>query len=361
MDNTQSQIAKNSAVNKTSPEEVIRVLLVDPNPTNRKLIRMALDGEYYEINEAAAQEQVLEIAMGSTQPHVILIDAGNIDGQSGLNICRMLKDDVQSRGVLVIVMVDADSNEGINSAINAGADEILRKPIHRGELHLRLSRFCQPVPESTESLETECVVLSLARAVATKDGYSTGHVEQVANFAVQLGEALEMDEKELTTLRYGAILHNVGKVAIPDAILEKTGPLSPRERAMFYQHPRVGHDICQPIASLKDALPIIRHHKEHFDGTGFPDGLRGEQIPLAAQIVGIVDVYSALTCNRPFRDAKSPDEAIQILMHRAKKGMHDPQLVGIFCDVVSNGNQPSPQPSLPKLQIPLEVAEAVNA
>ena len=116
--------------------------------------------------------------------------------------------------------------------------------------------------------------------------------------------------------------------------LKKPGPLTPRERALFHQHPRVGCDICGPLKPLRPVLPIIRHHKEHFDGTGYPDGLRGSEIPLKAQIVGIVDVYSALTNDRPFRRAKSQVEAVEIMRDRAAKGMHDRELIRKFCEMM---------------------------
>jgi putative two-component system response regulator len=147
---------------------------------------------------------------------------------------------------------------------------------------------------------------------------------------VLLGEELKMDPAELKILKYGAILHNVGKIAIPDALLEKNGPLTPREKALFHQNPRVGCDICAPLKPLKPILPIIRHHKEHWDGTGYPDALRGDDIPIGAQIVGVVDVYSALTSNRPYRSAIAHEDAIGKLKERAHKGMHNPELVVRF-------------------------------
>jgi putative two-component system response regulator len=153
------------------------------------------------------------------------------------------------------------------------------------------------------------------------------------------GASLGLDAAEVKILRYGAILHNVGKIAIPDAILEKTGALTPRERALFQQHPRVGCDICAPLKPLKPVLPIIRHHKEHWDGTGYPDGLSGDNIPLGAQIVGIVDAYSALTNDRPFRKAKSHQEAMRVLRERARRGISDPELVDKFIAWVEESNE----------------------
>ena len=315
----------------------MRILIADGNATIRKLLRHGLSSADYEIIEATDGKQAMELAMQRPEPNAILIDA-QIAGMSGLDVCRALKNDMQYRTIPVIVMTTAGTNEEINEAVDAGADEFLSKPINRAELNVRLRSITRMHRGNAEMIGAESVALSLARAVASKDGYSSGHVEQVANFAVDFGKTLGMDSAELKMLRYGAILHNVGKIAIPDSILEKTGPLTPRERALFHQHPRVGCDICAPLAPLRPVLPIIRHHKEHFDGTGYPDGLRGDKIPLKAQVVGIVDVFSALTSDRPFRRAKSQSEAIEILRDRARQGMHDPALVERFCESIKQMN-----------------------
>ena len=311
----------------------MRILVADGNATIRKLLRHGLASSDYEIVEAGDGHEALNLAVQRPEPHAILIDA-HLAGISGLEVCRRLKSDMQHRTIPVIIMTNSGANEEIHDAVEAGADEFLSKPVNRGELKVRLRSITRMHRGNTEMIGAESVALSLARAVASKDGYSSGHVEEVANYAVDFGKSLGMDSAELKMLRYGAILHNVGKIAIPDSILEKTGALTPRERALFHQHPRVGCDICAPLKPLRPVLPIIRHHKEHFDGTGYPDGLRGENIPLKAQVVGIVDVYSALTNDRPFRRAKTVREAIEILRERALKGIHDPKLIEKFCDFV---------------------------
>lgn len=312
----------------------MRILVADGNATIRKLLRLGLTGEAYEIIEATNGPDAYEIATATPEPHAILIDAGLGGGMDGLKVCRELKSDMQYRTIPIVMLTTTGSNEEINEAVEAGADEFLSKPINRSELKVRLRSITRLHKGNAELIGAESVALALARAVASKDGYSSGHVEQAANYAVAFGKSLGLDAAELKMLRYGAILHNVGKIAIPDSILEKTGPLTPRERALFHQHPRVGCDICAPLKPLAPVLPIIRHHKEHFDGTGYPDGLRGDEIPMKAQIVGIVDVYSALTNDRPFRRAKSQNEAIEILRHRAKQGIHDAELVDKFCTMV---------------------------
>lgn len=309
----------------------MRILVADSNATIRKLLRHGLANQDCDVIEAGNGEDALKLAMQRPEPHAILIDA-RLSGLDGLDVVRQLKSDMQYRTIPVIVMTTSGSNEEINEAVEAGADEFLSKPVSRGELAVRIRSITRMHQGNAEMIGAESVALSLARAVASKDGYSSGHVEQVANYAVVFGKALGLDSAELKMLRYGAILHNVGKIAIPDSILEKTGALTPRERALFHQHPRVGCDICGPLKPLRPVLPIIRHHKEHFDGTGYPDGLRGNEIPLKAQIVGIVDVYSALTSDRPFRRAMTRNEAINILRDRAQHGIHDPALIEKFCE-----------------------------
>jgi putative two-component system response regulator len=343
-------IAKTFCDAASESNQKMRILVADGNATIRKLLRHSLATEDFEIIEAGDGTQAMELAMERPEPHAILIDA-RLGGIDGLEVCRRLKSDMQYRTIPVIIMTTSGSNEDISEAVGAGADEFLSKPVNRAELTVRIRSITRMHKGNTEMIGAESVALSLARAVASKDGYSSGHVEQVANYAVAFGKTLGMDSGELKMLRYGAILHNVGKIAIPDSILEKTGPLTPRERALFHQHPRVGCDICAPLKPLGPVLPIIRHHKEHFDGTGYPDGLRGPEIPLKAQIVGIVDVYSALTNDRPFRRAKTHNEAIEILRDRAKHGMHDPELIEKFCNAVDAPQQLLDGPDAAQLSV----------
>lgn len=342
-------------------DQRMRILIADGNATIRKLLRMGLGIEQYEIQEAKTGQEAWELATARPEPHAILIDAGITGGMSGLEVCRRLKSDMQYRTIPVVVLTTTGANEEITEAVDAGADEFLSKPINRSELKVRLRSITRMHRGNAELIGAESVALCLARAVASKDGYSSGHVEQCANYAVTFGKAIGLDSAQLKTLRYGAILHNVGKIAIPDSILEKTGPLTPRERALFHQHPRVGCDICSPLKPLAPVLPIIRHHKEHYDGTGYPDGLRGEAIPIGAQVVGIVDVYSALTNDRPFRRAKTHDEALMILRHRAKQGIHDPQLVEQFCDSMGQVPVDDTAPSIPPVEVPDADPVATNA
>ena len=324
--------------------EIIRVLVADDNPTVRKILRHWLTSLGWETLEVQNGTQTLERARQRPLPQAIIADL-RLPEIDGCQVCHTLKNDSQFQLIPVIITTSLDTAEERMRALEAGADDFLAKPINRTELTMRLRSLLRVHRFNQELIGAEGVAMALARAVAAKDGYAQCHLEKVATHAVTLGQALGFDVTELKTLKYGAILHNVGKIAIPDAVLEKTGPLTPREAAMCQQHPRIGCDICAPLKPLKPALPIIRHHKEHWDGTGFPDGLRGEQIPLGAQIVGIVDVYVALTSDRPYRKAISHAEAIACLRARVREGLHNPELVQRFVECVKpeSGSENAPQ------------------
>jgi putative two-component system response regulator len=306
-----------------------RVLVADGNPTVRKILRHMLSSLGWQTLEAEDGEQTLRVAGEYPFPNAILLDL-NLRKLDGYEVCRKLKSDIQYRLIPIVALTSTDGNEEKLRAAEAGADEFLTKPLSQAELMVRLRTLVRIHRFNQELIGAESVALALARAVASKDGYSNGHVENVAHYATMLGQELGLDTAELKIIKYGAILHNVGKIAIPDAVLEKTGALTPREKALFQQHPRVGCEICAPLKPLKPVLPIIRHHKEHWDGTGYPDGLRGHEIPLGAQIVGIVDVYSALTSDRPYRKAIGHESAVNELRERARRGLHGTELVESF-------------------------------
>jgi putative two-component system response regulator len=159
----------------------------------------------------------------------------------------------------------------------------------------------------------------------------------MVSYAVQLGEALGLQEQELQEMQIACLLHDIGKVAVPDNILLKPGPLDAEEMEIVRQHPVTGERICAPLKSLRGILPIIRHHHERMDGSGYPDGLIGEQIPIKARILQIADVYDALITDRPYRMALSPEEALQILDHEVMRGWLDACLVSKFSELRRSG------------------------
>lgn len=317
---------------------ITRVLVADSNPTVRKVLKHMFATVGWQSCEAADGEEALKIAQTFPRPQALWVDV-QLPKINGYDVCSTLKQDERFQLLPIVLMTSEDSPEEKNRALEAGADDILKKPINRAEVTFRIRSLFRINKHSQELVGAESVSMALARAVAAKDGYSYQHVEQVATTAVNLGAAMGMDEGELKVLRYGAILHNVGKIGIPDAILEKTGALTPREKALFQQHPRVGCDLCAPLKPLAPVLPIIRQHKERWDGTGYPDGLKGDEIMLGAQIVGIVNIYCALTSDRPYRKAIETDEALAQLRKQAVEGWHNPELVEKFIESLQGGGE----------------------
>jgi putative two-component system response regulator len=174
------------------------------------------------------------------------------------------------------------------------------------------------------------VLLSLAKVVEQRDNHTAGHCERLAFTGVALGVAMRLDSRHLMSLYLGGYLHDVGKVGIPDSILFKPGRLSDSEWETMRTHPARGEEICKPLKSLQPVLPLIRHHHERLDGTGYPDGLRGNQIPLLARVLQVVDIYDALTNPRPYKQAYSRPKALEILEEEAGRGWRDPEITGLF-------------------------------
>ena len=172
--------------------------------------------------------------------------------------------------------------------------------------------------------------MSLARSIEAKDPYMDGHGDRLSQYAVSMGEALRLGSSHIRSLRIAGVLHDIGKVAIPDEILMKPGPLNASERAVVEQHPLIGEQICAPLKSFSAVLPVIRHHHERFDGTGYPDRLAGESIPLTARIVQVVDIYDALTTDRPYRQAMTKRDAFRVMRLEAARGWLDTNLLGKF-------------------------------
>jgi putative two-component system response regulator len=183
------------------------------------------------------------------------------------------------------------------------------------------------LPEDEQAMS---VILSLARSVEAKHRLTEGHSGRVIRYAVQLGKSLDLAEDVLEELRIASLLHDIGKAAVPDAILLKPGPLNVEETEIIKQHPITGENICAPVKSLRHILPVIRHHHERMDGSGYPDGLSGDEIPLRARILQVADIYDALLSDRPYREALCPETALEILHGEARNGWLDASLVGKF-------------------------------
>jgi putative two-component system response regulator len=309
-----------------------RILVVDDNRENAYLTRELLQSDGYEV-QTAENATKAEALIREQAPDLILLDVV-MPGKSGIDLCRELKADPETRLIPIVMITGLTDRDDKIRGIDAGADDFLNKPIFAEELFARV-RSLLKLKEFTDELESaEGVLCTLALSVEARDPYTAGHCERLARYASQLGQQLGLPDQELVALRRGGYLHDLGKITVSDDILKKGSNLTPPEWEIMRQHPVTGETICRPLKSLKDVLPIIRHHHEHWNGTGYPDGLKGEEIPLLARVLQVVDVYDALRTARPYKPVMSHEDAQRIMQHEAEAGLWDPHLVKRFFEVL---------------------------
>lgn len=310
-----------------------RVLVADDTESIRTLFRKLLVADGHEVVSAADGVDALD-AVHRHQPDVILLDVG-MPTMDGLEVCRRLKADPATRLTpVVLVTGQTDLSDRIRG-LEAGADEFLSKPVHPHELRARV-RSLSRMKHLIDALDSaEAAFVTLALTIEARDPMTNGHCERLARHAVRLGRAIGLPDDDLDALHRGGYLHDVGKVGVPDAVLLKPGPLTAAEFELMKRHPEIGDTLCAPLQSLRRVRPIIRSHHERVDGSGYPAGLRGDDVPLLAQIVGIVDVFDALTSQRPYRAALSAEEAVRHLSAEAGKGRFARRYVEAFLDTLA--------------------------
>jgi putative two-component system response regulator len=314
-----------------------RVLVVDDNPHTMELMRDLLSSRGYDVvavpDAAQAEAEILRHA-----PDLILSDVV-MPGKSGYELCRELKENPITRLVPFVLITGLSQREDRVRGIEAGADDFLNKPIFPEELFARVKSLIK-LKEFTDELETaESVLCTLGLSVESRDPYTEGHCERLAENASNLGRHLLLDEDEVIALRRGGYLHDLGKIAVPDEILKKGANLTPEEWQVMKRHPVTGENICRPLKSLRLVLPIIRSHHEHFNGSGYPDGLFGREIPLLARILQVVDVYDALRTARPYKPALSHEQAAITMHDEASAGLWDEELVLEFFNLLARQRQ----------------------
>jgi putative two-component system response regulator len=282
-------------------------------------------------NGTAALEMLVEAA-----PDVILLDV-QMPGPSGFEVCATIKGNPETRFIPVILITGLGRVEDRIRGIEVGADDFIVKPFDRHEVVARV-RSLSRVKRATDGLErAELVLLALARSIEGRDPYTQGHCERLSRYATALGDRLGLPTPELVALERAGTTHDIGKVAVPDAILLKKGPLTDEEWTVMRQHPVTGEHICKPIKSFKLVRPIIRHHHERLDGSGYPDGLMGDNIPLTARVLSVVDVFDALTTRRSYKHAMRTDDALEVMATEGRKGWLDREIVPEFRDLVLQG------------------------
>jgi putative two-component system response regulator len=294
-----------------------------------------LTAQGYEVDTAFDGESAL-MAIEGQNPDVILLDV-QLPGLDGFEVCRRVKQIPETRLIPVVMVTGLHARDDRIAGINAGADDFLVKPFDVGELQARVRSLLRLKRYTDELDSAEAVILSLALTVEARDPYTEGHCQRLAHYATALGRALSLADDDLAGLFRGGYLHDVGKVGIPDAVLQKPGRLTDEEFDLMKQHTVIGERLCGNLRFLRPVRSIVRHHHERLDGSGYPDGLRGGEIPLLAQIVGIVDVYDALTSARSYRSALSPEEAFEELGRDVSDGARHQDLVEAFVALGRSG------------------------
>ncbi len=315
----------------SNPPSPGTVVIADDAPANLELFTKLLTREGYRVigalDGAAALDRIHDV-----QPDIVLSDVF-MPGVDGFALCRRLKADRRTRLIPVVLVTAAGHREHRIEGIDAGADDFLIKPVDAHELRARVRSLIR-LKRFTDDLDSaESVILSLGLTVEARDPYTGGHCLRMATYAATLGLRVGLSDEEVMALHRGGYLHDVGKVGVPDAILLKPDALTDDEFNAMKRHTLIGEALCGDLKSLQLVRPIVRHHHERLDGSGYPDGLIGDAIPVLAQIMGIVDVYDALTTDRVYRRALGEDRACAALEDEAALGWRRRDLVDAFVDL----------------------------
>ncbi len=309
-----------------------KILIVDDESGARAALEFLLRREGFEVRDAADGASAIQ-ECASFRPDLILLDI-LMPGMDGFEVCRHIKATPETRLTPVVLITGLSDTEDRIMGINAGADDFLSKPIDLNELLAR-TRSLLRLKQYTDELENaEAVLFSLAHSIEARDPYTHGHCERLAEMSARMGERLGLAEEQIKALRRAGVVHDIGKVAVPDSILLKPGPLTLEETKVMQKHPVVGERICAPLKTFRLVLPIIRHHHEKHDGTGYPDGLQGEEIPITARILQLSDVYDALTTDRPYKVAFSPEVALDLMEEESERGWWDRELMDAFREMI---------------------------
>lgn len=306
----------------------MQVLIADDNNFYRRALKATLVEWGYTVIEASDGEAAWQILNSPTSPKLAIIDwmMPKIDG---LEVCRRLRSVPHHEPTYVIVLTSREGKANTVAALSSGADDFVTKPFDREELAARLQ-----VGRRIVQLQTsETVIYSFARAVEGKSVYTQGHADRTTKYAMALANRLGLTSADREVLRRGAILHDIGKIAIPDSILDKPGKLTPEEYDVIKEHPERGAKMVEPLESVSDVIPLIRWHHERLNGSGYPDKLHGSQIPPLVRILSVADVYDAVRSDRPYRPGLPHDECLEVLRKDAAGGGLDQRFVDVFASI----------------------------
>jgi len=318
------------------------ILVVDDVTANRELLEGYLYDLGYEVRQASDGQEALE-QINRDEPDLVLLDI-EMPRMDGLTLCARVKADPLGRLIPVVLITAAHDRATRLKGLAAGADDFLTKPFDSKELLIRTQVLLRDRALNKRLDAAESVILALARAVEARDGYTIQHAERVALYAREMGRVYGLAGEDLDVLYKGGMLHDVGKITVPEAVLLKPGPLDEAELAAMRLHCVEGERICAPLRSTAHYLPIVRHHHERIDGRGYPDRLAGSDIPLGARVVAIADAWDAMVSDRPYRMGISREEAVRRL-REGKGAQWDAMFVDLFLQLLDRGLAEGMRPS----------------
>jgi len=252
-----------------------------------------------------------------------------------VELCRTVKYDQRTSLVGVICLARAEHMYDSMEFFGAGVDECIWEGASEAELDIRLSKTLQKLRLNRSLDDASAVITSLATAIEGKDHYTCGHVDRVGSYAMEIGRRIGLDAAGLEALKMGGIVHDIGKVIIPEPILNKPGKLTDEEMKIMQRHPVIGYEILQPLRSFREVLPIVRWHHERPNGRGYPDGLKGDDLPLLPRIAAVADVFDALSTDRPYRAAFPLEKCAAILHEQGETGDLDAVLVKVMLQILN--------------------------
>jgi putative two-component system response regulator len=310
----------------------VKVLAVDDNVQNLELLDGVLSSRGYEVIKAVNGREALQ-KVRDAAPHIVVMDV-LMPVMDGYETCRCLKGNPVTRFIPVIMLTTLNRVEDKVRGIEAGADDFISKPFQTPELLARVKSLVRVRSLINELEDVRNVLFSLALTLDFNDPYTHGHSRRVAGGSERLAARIGLPGEDQEIIRNAGILHDIGKIAIDKGILHKPGKLNCAEYNHVKEHPVIGVRICEPLNFARPFLPIIRGHHERYDGTGYPDGITRDGIPLGARIMAIVDAFDALTSVRPYRSGIPPEVAVEVMKAEAKKGLWDTELLSAFSDIL---------------------------
>jgi len=303
------------------------ILIIDDSRENLALLRELLEEEDYTVVTAADGEEGMEL-IRRYFPDLVLLDVV-MPSITGYEVCRTLKNDPLYQFIPVILITSLDSLDDKVRGLESGADDFIHKPFNRVELLARVKSLLR-IKSLIDRLErTESILFTLANIIEAKDNYTEEHTKRVGRYAVEIAKEMRLDDEYYEIMKKGGMLHDVGKIGIPERILLKRSSLTDKEFEVMKTHTTIGEKICAPLKSIGKVIPIIKYHHERIDGTGYPDGLEGNSIPIEAKIISVCDAYDAMITDRPYRKRLASEEALEIINGGAGT-QWDTEIVRVF-------------------------------